>query len=458
MRNSTLDRDRVAQVPSNQALSNQALIEQGRAAYSSQRFTDAVVAWSQAVDSSSTSTPSKPSGSLEQNDLLEQALTFSYLSAAYQQLGQWEAAQSALDQSQSLLPNQLDTVRAQQVSAQVYNTLGSLHFSLGETQQALEIWQVAADLYARVKEDSRYFNNLLNQIQAQQTLGYYNQVRKTVDLLEQRLPRQQAAVQIQGYQRLGQAYRLVGDLDKAQTSLQNALELAAAAVQPAGSILLELGNIAQAEGNASEALTLYQEVAALSSSQVSSDLVGSNQAGSIDIKVRAQLNQLKLLAEINPPAVAPIVASLANDIPSMNPGRAQIYAYIHASQSLFQTGSTADLNTGVRWLTQAIQQSVTLQDSRAESYARGYLGHAYELSQQWTEAQSLTENALTIAQAINATDITYQLQWQLGRLLKQQNQRELALRAYRQAFATLQLLRKTSSPLAKIYSSLFEIA
>ncbi|MBE9064621.1 CHAT domain-containing protein [cf. Phormidesmis sp. LEGE 11477] len=418
-----------------QNLTASALIEQGRAAYNSQRFTDAVAAWSQVV---SVQRPPE-SASSAQLAPLDQALTLSYLSAAYQQLGQWESARSALSQSQSLLPARLDSVKAQQVSAQVHNALGGLHFALGETQQALEIWQVAADLYAKTDADSRYFNNLLNQIQAQQTLGYYHQVRRTIDRLEQRLSTQSAVVQIQGYQRLGQAYRLTGDLTKAQASLQTALDLAQTAAYPTAPILLERGNIAQAEGDTSTALEFYQQ--AIASSQSSSP--GTHP----DIQVKAQLNQLKLLAETEPTAVSPIVASLSLDIPKMTPGRSQIYAYIHASQSLFkpslfQRESAAEITTGVRWLAQAIQQSIELQDSRAESYAKGALGHAYELSQQWADAQAMTEEALRIAQAINASDIVYQWQWQLGRLLKQQGQRDLALQTYREAFSTLQLLRQ----------------
>ena len=62
--------------------------------------------------------------------------------------------------------------------------------------------------------------------------------------------------------------------------------------------------------------------------------------------------------------------------------------------------------------------------------------------QQWSEAQTLTQEAIAIAQSINATDIIYQWQWQLGRLLKQQQQTELALQAYQDAFANLQLIKQ----------------
>ncbi|MEN8447504.1 MAG: CHAT domain-containing protein, partial [Cyanobacteria bacterium J06555_13] len=66
-------------------------------------------------------------------------------------------------------------------------------------------------------------------------------------------------------------------------------------------------------------------------------------------------------------------------------------------------------------------------------------------SHQWKEAQLLTEAALTTAQTINAADIAYQWQWQLGRLLKQQNKPEEALQAYRAAFNSLQSIHQDLS-------------
>lgn len=426
----------IARSPTARLASVEDFVEAGRQAYRDQRFTDAVAAWSQAAEflqalqapSSQALSPQTPS---PQAKPLEQALTLSYLSAAYQQLGQWDAAKSALSRSQSLLPTELNSSQAQQVSAQVYNTLGSLHFALGKTQQALETWQIAADLYNQIGEESRALNNLLNQIQAQQTLGYYHQVKETISRLEARLPAQELPLQIQGYQRLGQAYRLMGDLSAAQAHLQTALDLAT--THSAGPILLELGNTAQAQGDLPSAISFYQRAIA--------------QANQPDIRVKAKLNQLKLVTKTKSLSIEPlttqnIITSLSTDITDLSPGRAQVYAYIHAAQSLLQHDSMPERTIGVQWLVQAIQQSIELQDSRAEAYAKGYLAHAYEISQQWSEAQSLTEEALTIAQTINANDIIYQWQWQLGRLLAQQHQRESALQAYRQAFSTLQLIRQ----------------
>lgn len=398
------------------ASSTEDLLEQGRQAYGDQRFVDAVTVWSQAVDQLRS-----------QNNPLEEALALGYLTAAHQQLGQWQTAQSSITASLDLLPTEATSPQEQQITAQIHNTLGNLQLAQGDTQAALETWQYAADLYAQVEDESRYLNNLINQVQAQQTLGYYQRARDTLTTLEQRLPAQEPTLQIRGYQKLGQTYRLIGDLETSQTHLQTALDLIQQQGAEAGPVLLELGNTLQAQEDLDQALSVYQQAASSSSPEV---------------QIKARLNILRVLVETDPTAAAGAIATLANDIAAMEPGRSQIYAYINASQSLQQLGSPTALATAADLLAQAIQQSVALQDSRAEAYARGYLGRTYEISQQWGDAEVLTEEALRVAQVIGAADITYQWQWQLGRLLKQQGQTEPALQAYRDAYATLQTLRQ----------------
>ena len=390
------------------------LLDQGRQAYADQRFSEAITAWEEAVEQ------------LAQQPL-QQALALSYLTAAYQQLSQWESSDRTITQALELLSTIPNSAQRLAVSAQVHNTLGSLQFTRGQTQNALETWQTAAELYRQAEDEGRYVNCLLNQVQAQQSLGYYQPARRTLATLEQRLPRQSRSVQVLGYQRLGQTYRLLGDLDTAQAHLQTALELAQRENLATGAILLGLANTAQGRGDWRGAIALYQQ---------------AEQSPEADIRLKARLNQLSLLVQHDPDAAPLLAATLRTDLTQMTSGRSQIYAYINAAQSLLQLKTPAEVETAARLLAQAIQQRIALQDTRAEAYARGYLGHAYEVSQQWPEAQQLTEQALSLAQSLNAADIAYQWQWQMGRLLKQQGQRAAALPAYRAAFTGLQSLKQ----------------
>ncbi|MEH2248111.1 CHAT domain-containing protein [Nostoc sp.] len=92
-------------------------------------------------------------------------------------------------------------------------------------------------------------------------------------------------------------------------------------------------------------------------------------------------------------------------------------------------------------LASSVQQAKIIGDERAESYALGSLGEVYEHNQQLPEAQDLTQQALFIAQKIDASDIAYRLEWQLARLLKAQGNIPAAISAYDAAVTTLQSLR-----------------
>ncbi|MGL5881486.1 MAG: CHAT domain-containing protein, partial [Xenococcaceae cyanobacterium] len=93
-------------------------------------------------------------------------------------------------------------------------------------------------------------------------------------------------------------------------------------------------------------------------------------------------------------------------------------------------------------LQESLEQAKQLQDPRAESYVLGTLGKFYERQQQWQQAKQLSEEALKISQEINAFDIAYQWQWQLGRILTAQKNIPGAIAAESEAVKTLQSLRK----------------
>ncbi len=94
-----------------------------------------------------------------------------------------------------------------------------------------------------------------------------------------------------------------------------------------------------------------------------------------------------------------------------------------------------------QFLANTIQQARILGDKQAEAYGLLSLGNLYENNQQWTEAQNVTQQGLVLAQGSNASDISYRLEWQLGRLLWAQNNINGAIAAYDAAVETLKSLR-----------------
>ena len=110
--------------------------------------------------------------------------------------------------------------------------------------------------------------------------------------------------------------------------------------------------------------------------------------------------------------------------------------------SVSSSSSILDSQAIAQVLATAVQEARLLQDARAQAYSLRELGHLYELSTQWSEAQDLTEQAILLAQAMNAPDILAQCQWQLGRLFKQEGKTKEAIAAYTGAVSTLQSLRQ----------------
>lgn len=110
--------------------------------------------------------------------------------------------------------------------------------------------------------------------------------------------------------------------------------------------------------------------------------------------------------------------------------------------------------TGETLLKTAIKNAQKLSDKQPEIYALGYYGKWYQTRKQYDNAQKQTENALRLAESIQAKNI-YQWQWQLGQIHQAQYENykdkkalekvklayESALTAYENAYNSLQALR-----------------
>ncbi len=89
----------------------------------------------------------------------------------------------------------------------------------------------------------------------------------------------------------------------------------------------------------------------------------------------------------------------------------------------------------------ALKTATATGDSRAESYAWGYLGHLYEEESRYDEALTLTRRAVLAARKVSAPESLYRWQWQTGRVFKALGNWDEALQAYRRAVSTLQPIR-----------------
>lgn len=402
------------------------LVQQGRVLYEAEQFSKAVTVWQQAAQVYEA-----------ESDVLNQAMVLSNLSLAHQQLGQWEQAKRSLAQSLKLLHKNVgNSQQRSQILAQALNTQGTLQLALGQAQQALSTWQQATTTYTQAGDYVGVSRSQINQAQALQALGFYRRALVTLKSVNQTLQKQpDSLTKVAGLRSLGNTLRTVGELDSSRQILQQSLALAhqLKSSPDISAALFGLGNTARSQQDIA-ALAFYQQAAIYSSST----------------KIQAQLNQLSLLLETEQISAAQaLLPQIESQITALPPSSKLVYAQIEFAQSLTELETKAAaklkddnyLSTSAQLLATSVQQAKSLGDQRAEAYALGNLGGLYEQTQQWSNAKNLTQQALVLAQAINAPDIAYRWQWQLGRLLRVQGDTQGAITTYTEAVNTLQSLR-----------------
>ncbi|WP_348237732.1 CHAT domain-containing protein [Trichocoleus sp. Lan] len=403
---------------------NPTQVQQGREFYETGQFVEAVRIWQQAAKTFQT-----------QGDILNQASTLSFLSLAYQQLGQWTEATEAIANSLKLLEARNPNKDHLPVLAQAFNIQGQLQLALGQAEQALTTWEQAAAIYTQAGDKAGITGSLINQSLALQSLGRYRQAAKALTQVEETLANQPNPMKAIALSSFGNTLRVVGDLEKSRQVLQQSLDVAQQLKSPPdiSAAFLGLGNTARSQQDTEAALKFYQQAESTAPSPMTRN--------------QAKLNQLSLLVETKQLSAAKALGSqMQAEIASFPPSRTAVYAKINFAQSLTRLKQADTANTS-SWteigqvLANAVQQAKSIQDIRAEAYALGHLGGLYEQTQQLQNAQDLTRQALLLAQSINASDISYRWQWQLGRLLKAQGKTKDAIAAYTEAVNILQSLR-----------------
>lgn len=395
------------------------LLQQGRELFSAGRFAAAVEVWQRLA-----------SDLERQGDRRQRALVLSNISLARQQLGQWPAATTAIRTSLSLLDPQVPDDRP--VLAQALNTQGSLYLSTGKFEPALESWEQAAQVYQAIADQEGNLRARINQIQAMKGLGLYRRAVTLLIQIRQDLGQQpDSPTKVVGLRTLGNALRSVGDLEQSRRILEQSLAIARqSAPGEVPAIQFSLGNIARTQGDNRAALEFYQQAATTA-------LPG--------LRLQAQANQLSLLVEDQQVEVAQnLLAQIQPQLSALPASHTNLYTRINLAQSWMKlpwARGNPSAQAIAQLLAATLEQARQLNDPRAESYTLGTLGKLYEQNRQWEDARTVTEQALAIAQSLGAADIAYQWQWQLGRILKAQNQNPGAIAAYSQAVTTLQSLR-----------------
>lgn len=455
------------------------LLQQGLQLYQTEQFSKSVQVLEQAAKTFQT-----------QGDSLNQALALNYVALAYQQLGQLPQASIAVAESLNLLQkNQINSQEYIKIRAQTLNNQGQIQLAEGKSEKALASWEEATKLYAKNRDPEGEIGSKINQVQALQALGLYRRARLNLTDINKLLQAQpDSLLKANGMLSLGNALRVVGILDQTEQlqehkqkqpqeienlGSQQALEqsLAIASKLKSGELVsqiyLSLGNTAQALQRTNAAIQYYGKAAASSASPTT--------------RVVAQINQLRLSLQQpqqQPKQVEPKVSyqsslqtllpEIQSQLDTLAPSRKTVYARINFAQTLAclrqkteargtvinvncpkQQTSAENITTNnipewsaiARIVATGVEQAKSLGDKRAEAYALGTLGGLYEQTQQWNDAEKLTQQASALAENIPAPDIGYRWQWQLGRILKTRGDNKGAKTAYTKAVTNLKSIR-----------------
>lgn len=408
-----------------------AIVDIGKQYYQSGQYAQAIETWQQAADIYA-----------KQGDRLNQAVVCQNLALAHQQLGHWQESEQSILLSLEIFQSHLPQPK---LLAQALNIQGSIQIAQGKAQEALATWQRAAVIYEQIRDKDGAIRNKINQSQAMRSLGLYPKAKDLLNQVQsalQEIP--DSSLKLSSLIELGDTLRLNGDFAEATAILKESLAIAQKLDDKPtiAEIFLGLGNVNSSQLEATsagdsrerqqkntEAIAYYQQAAQITTRPIT--------------QVKAQINQLRLEIGLKQfETVKRLLPKIQAQLQDLPPSRASVYARVGFAQDLMKLNSGAsDRQIAAQLLAKAAQQSQAMGDPRAESYAIGYLGELYERSQQFTEAQELTEKALILAQNHNAADIAYRWQWQLGRIFKAQGKQSQAIAAYNETVSTLTSIR-----------------
>lgn len=411
--------------------------------YDAGRYREAVSALEQSLQTTS--------------DRVQRATVLSNLSLSYQKLGEWDLAERSVESALQSLQNSQQSAE-QTVRAQALDVRASLEMARGHAEQAAEIWQQAAALYDPLGNVDRSTLSRIHQAQALQRLGLNRSAIAILDSLQKTMSQQPDSLTKAAVLRIwGDTLRIATQFTPSEDVTRESLKIAqrlqspeaiAAAYLSLGNVALAQGTLKQDEGDRKAARIQFK--AALDAYQKAAD------SASVLLRAQANLNALNLLLD-TPKTLLPGIDQWAEakqlsdqllaSIDQLPPGRSSVAIRVGLGRSAIRWQQRHPVDapnraTTAQLLATAVQQAKALNDPRAIANATGYLGRLYEQAQQWSDAQTLSEQALAQAQSIDAGDLTYRWQWQLGRILRAQEQDSAAISTYTEAFNTLQSLRR----------------
>jgi CHAT domain-containing protein len=413
----------------------------------------------------------------KEGDILTQTQSIINLSLIYLKQSNWEKTELNINQAFQLITQINNSKEKDKLTNFALEIKGQLQLSTGEVENAFDTWEKSSNLAYERGDIQQFIYAEIKQIEALQELGMYGKAGEVLGNVTPKLDNApQDLVTAKAWQTVGELLANLGKFNDSKIALNQGLNIAQQFqnYDLVSDIYLTQGNsslqeyqdsILQAKNDIQE----YENYLLTNKSELNpvqiriaeekiekrkqeiNDYIAQVQGfyqQSVSVtnnpsqQLIAELAQLNLLVSYQREQISPkLINNLVSKINSLPPDNTLINNQINLGANLIKLNFSQYQDLILEQLTQAYQKSEKFNYQRGKINALGNLAKLYQQSKKIREAKELTQQALAISQSINAPDLTYQLQWQLGRISQQLNHRQEAISAYSQAVNILKSLR-----------------
>lgn len=316
---------------------------------------------------------------------------------------------------------------------------GAVSFSRGDFQEALQVWDRALQGIDAAREPAARARVLLRKAAAYAALGMPSQaIGATHTALELARTAHDPALVAESKAALGNSYLLAGRVDEARTELQAAIDAADTLGRPtvAAAAGNDLGNLLATQRAFDQARPVYERA-----------LRDASAVHDQTLAAKIALNLARALTQAGASEAGTSLAQALARAHKLEPSHDKAFVLIGLGRLYLRTQPASGVDTNrarhdaYGALRDAADTATAIDDSRALSYALGYLGELYERAGRYQDAMRLTQRALHEAQLTDAPASLYLWQWQAGRLLRAQGDTNAAIQAYERAVHTLERIR-----------------
>ena len=318
-------------------------------------------------------------------------------------------------------------------------------YNAGNFEEAVQLWRSAILQMQAEADEQQLATAYIYLAGGLQELGRFaeaiDRLTRALDLA-QKLGDQ--VMQTRIMTNLGQVYLLAGNDEEAFKYITGSVERTKKDADHAlrAAVLNNLGNLFESQQDYDQADVVYHDVVMLAKISGNNELMAKarvNQAR-VSMQQKDYDRALEMLQSALPLATS---LSDSHEKSSVLIQIGQLLDRIHKAQKKSSAGQDTDaLGQAYKALTAAQKVADSIDDTRAGSYALGYLGGLYEMERRYDEALFYTRQAVFAAQKIQAPDILYLWQWQTARILKAQKNINGAISAYKRSLQNIDAVKK----------------